>query len=109
MASHVNCQRRTGKGDAKTGSLCAESALVVVVVVVQWVRCVCARCGVGVFLCIRTDIWLFFSEKLANFSQGGVIEVPETASQDRRLQRTVVQYLDVSLEVNKSVFQERIF
>ena len=39
----------------------------------------------------------------------GVIEVPETASQDWRLQRTVVQYLDVSVEVNKNVFQERIF
>ena len=39
--------------------------------------------------------------------QGGFIEVPETASQDRRLQRTVVQYLDISVEVDKNVFQER--
>ena len=42
------------------------------------------------------------------FEQGGVIKVPEIASQDRRLQRTVVQYLDVSVEVNKNVLQERI-
>ena len=39
------------------------------------------------------------------FEQGGVIKVPEIASQDRR---TVVQYLDVSVEVNKNVLQERI-
>ena len=42
------------------------------------------------------------------FEQGGVIEVPETASQHRRLQRTVVQYLDVSAEVDKNVLSERI-
>ena len=42
------------------------------------------------------------------FEQGGVIEVPETASQDRRLQRTVVQYLDVFSEVDKNVLRERI-
>ena len=46
------------------------------------------------------------SERISE--QCGVIEVPETASQDRRLQRTVVQYLDVSVEVNKNVCQERI-
>ena len=38
---------------------------------------------------------------------GRVIKLPETASQDRRLQRTVVQYLDVSAEVNKNDHQER--
>ena len=42
------------------------------------------------------------------FEQGGVIEVPETAGPGRRLQRTVVQYLDVSVEVNKNVLRERI-
>ena len=31
------------------------------------------------------------------------------ASQDRRLQRTVVQYLDISDEANKNVLRERIF
>ena len=41
------------------------------------------------------------------FEQGGVIEIPETAGEDRRLQRTVVQYLDVSAEVDKNVLQER--
>ena len=46
------------------------------------------------------------SERISG--QGGVIEVPETASQDRRLQRTVVQYVDVFAEVDKNVFQERI-
>ena len=40
--------------------------------------------------------------------QGGVIEVPETAGQDRRLQRTVEQHLDVSVAVDKNVLQERI-
>ena len=40
--------------------------------------------------------------------QGGVIEVPETASQDRRLHRTVEQYLDVSVEVDKHVLLERV-
>ena len=40
--------------------------------------------------------------------QDGVIGVPEIASQDRRLQRTVKQYLDVSVEVDKNVLQERI-
>ena len=34
--------------------------------------------------------------------------MPVTASQDQRLQRTVVQYFDVSAEVDKTVFQERI-
>ena len=42
------------------------------------------------------------SERISE--QGGVIEVPETASQGRRLQRTVEQYLDVSVEVDKDVF-----
>ena len=42
------------------------------------------------------------------FEQSGVIEVPETASQDQRSQRTVVQYLDVSAKVDKNVLQERI-
>ena len=42
------------------------------------------------------------------FEQGGVIEVPETAGPGRRLQRTVVQYLEVSVEVNKNVLWERI-
>ena len=46
------------------------------------------------------------SEKISE--QGGVIEVPETASQDGRFQPTVVQYLDVSVEADKNVFQERI-
>ena len=46
------------------------------------------------------------SERISE--HGGVLEVPETASQDGRLQRTVVQYLDVSAEVDKNVFQERI-
>ena len=32
----------------------------------------------------------------------------ETASQDRRLQHTVVQYLDVSAEVDKKFLKERI-
>ena len=41
------------------------------------------------------------------FEQGGVIKVPETASQDRRLQRTVEQYLGVSADVDKNVLQER--
>ena len=45
------------------------------------------------------------SERISE--QGGVIEVSESASQDRRLQRAVVQYLDVSAEVDKNVFQER--
>ena len=42
------------------------------------------------------------------FEQGGVIEVPETAGPIRRLQRTVVQCLDVSVEVHKNVLRERI-
>ena len=46
------------------------------------------------------------SERISE--QGVVIEVPETAGQDQRLQRTVVQYLDVSVEVDRNVFQERI-
>ena len=46
------------------------------------------------------------SERISE--QGEVIEVPVTASQDQRLQRTVVQYLDVSAEVDKTVFQERM-
>ena len=46
------------------------------------------------------------SERISE--QSGAIEVPETASQDRRLQRTVEQYLDVSVEVDKNVQLERI-
>ena len=46
------------------------------------------------------------SERISE--QGEVIEVPETVSQGRRLQRTVVQYLDVFAEVDQTVLQERI-
>ena len=38
----------------------------------------------------------------------GAIKVSEASSQDWRLQRAVVQYLELSVEVDKNVFQERI-
>ena len=46
------------------------------------------------------------SERISE--QGGVMEVPQTAGQDRRLQRTVQQCLDVSVEVDKNVLPERV-
>ena len=46
------------------------------------------------------------SERISE--QSGAIEVPETAGQDRRLQRTVEQYLGVSVGVGKNVCLEQI-
>ena len=45
------------------------------------------------------------SERISE--HGGVIKAPEIASKDRRLQRTAEQYLDVIVEVDKNVLQER--